>query len=74
MISFQIDQHPVDIYFLMDSSKSMSKSQNNLIEASEQIAREIGTLTKNFKIGFGTYNDKPTFPFSKEKDHRNYGT
>ena len=73
IISFQIDTHPVDVYFLMDSSRSMNNSLNNLIASSEQIAREIGLLTSDFTIGFGSYNDKPTFPFSKEKNHKDYG-
>lgn len=57
----------------MDSSKSMKDSRDNLISASKQIALKIETLTSDFTIGFGSYNDKPTFPFSKEKNNEEYG-
>ena len=52
----------------MDSSNSMTKSKSKLIRASEDIALAIGDLTSDFRLGFGSYNDKPTFPFSKEID------
>ena len=52
----------------MDSSGSMEDSRQKLEDASKDIAKAIGELTSDFRLGFGSYNDKPTFPFSKEID------
>ena len=52
----------------MDSSGSMEDSRQKLEDASKDIAKAIGNLTSDFRLGFGSYNDKPTFPFSKEID------
>ena len=52
----------------MDSSGSMEDSRQKLEDASKDIAKAIGNLTSDYRLGFGSYNDKPTFPFSKERD------
>ena len=38
-----------------------------MIQAAIEISDAIGTLTSDYMVGFGSYSDKPTFPFSKEK-------
>ena len=58
----------MDIYFVMDLSYSMKPHKINLEAAAELIADGIGDLTENFTIGFGSYVEKPTYPFSKEED------
>ena len=58
------DDHPVDLYFVMDLSNSMVHYQENLVEASLAIAEKIRVTTKNFRMGFGSFSDKPTAPFS----------
>ena len=58
------DDHPVDLYFVMDLSNSMVHYQDNLVEASLAIADKIRVTTKNFRMGFGSFSDKPTAPFS----------
>ena len=56
--------HPVDLYFVMDLSNSMKTYQDNLVEASLAIAEKIRVTTKKFRMGFGSFSDKPTAPFA----------
>eukprot|EP00095_Tigriopus_kingsejongensis_P005832 maker-scaffold425_size175135-snap-gene-0.46 protein:Tk05832 transcript:maker-scaffold425_size175135-snap-gene-0.46-mRNA-1 annotation:"integrin beta-5-like" len=67
-VSFQAQLFdlPVDIYFLMDLSNSMAQHKSNLVEAAEEIAREVMSLTSDYRFGFGSFSDKPTPPFSSE--------
>ena len=51
----------------MDLSKSMERHKDNLQTAAIKISEAIGKLTSDYMVGFGSYSDKPTFPFSKEK-------
>lgn len=55
---------PVDIYFVMDLSNSMRIHKNNLIRAAGDIALKVSELTKDYQLGFGSFSDKPTAPFS----------
>ena len=58
------DDHPVDLYFVMDLSNSMVHYQDNLVEASLAIAKKIHETTTKVRMGFGSFSDKPTAPFS----------
>lgn len=57
---------PVDIYFVMDLSNSMSIHKDNLVKAAEKIADRVQLLTSDYTLGFGSFSDKPTAPFSSE--------
>lgn len=57
---------PVDIYFVMDLSNSMAEHKKNLVNAAHQIAAKVTALTKDYQLGFGSFSDKPTPPFSSE--------
>ena len=59
-----LDDHPVDLYFVMDLSNSMKTYQENLVGASLAIAEKIKLTTTKFRMGFGSFSDKPTAPFS----------
>lgn len=50
--SVVIRNYPLDVYFLMDSTKK-------LVSIGEEMARTLGNLTKNIRFGFGTFADKP---------------
>ena len=68
---------PVDIYFVLDFTGTMRKKQEQLQKSSGDIAQQIGQLTKDFRIGFGTFSEKPRIPFSQaaksaSKDHTPY--
>ena len=56
--------YPVDIYFLMDLSKSMKNSRDNLAELGGEIIAAIGNKTKNLATGFGSFVEKNVPPFS----------
>ena len=56
---------PVDIYFLMDLSESMSTSKQNLVNTATEISKHVQKLTKDARFGFGSFSEKPTPPFSK---------
>ena len=50
---------PVDVYFLMDFSGSMSDEKNNLHSTATDIANAIRGITPDYQIGFGGFCDKP---------------
>ena len=52
----------------MDLSYSMSTSKKSLSDNAKLIAEEIGRLTPDYKIGFGSFSDKPITPFSSKKE------
>ena len=68
---------PVDIYFVLDFTGTMRNKSEQLQKSSGDIAQQIGQLTKDFRIGFGTFSEKPRIPFSQSaksasKDHIPY--
>ncbi len=52
----------------MDLSGSMNSSLQNLRDTSIEMARDIGRLTEDYTLGFGSYSDKPTAPFAQERE------
>ena len=67
-VDFQVSlaDIPVDIYFVMDLSNSMRIHQTNLVNAAGMIAEKVTELTSDYRLGFGSFSDKPTPPFSSE--------
>ena len=55
--------YPVDLYYLMDLSNSMKDDLKNLTKLALDIADVIGDITKNYRLGFGSFVDKPVAPF-----------
>lgn len=56
-ITFQYRQasnYPVDLYYLMDLSKSMYEHKNKLSVLGGQIASTMRNLTNNFRLGITT--------------------
>ena len=47
------DDHPVDLYFVMDLSNSMKTYQENLVGASLAIAEKIRNTTTKFRASNG---------------------
>ena len=66
--SVRIVDIPVDMYFVMDLSQSMEKYRRNLENTAYDIASKLAELTSRFRIGFGSFNDKPIPPFSYGAD------
>ena len=64
MITFrQAEDYPVDLYYLMDLSQSMADDKDSLSRLGEQLAAEMQNITKNFRLGFGSFVDKVVMPY-----------
>ncbi|XP_057656374.1 integrin beta-PS-like isoform X1 [Diorhabda carinulata] len=55
--------YPVDLYYIMDLSKSMEKYKKNLAQLGIKLADTMRKITKDFLIGFGSFIDKVELPF-----------
>ncbi|CAH0603376.1 unnamed protein product [Chrysodeixis includens] len=70
--SFQPAQdYPVDIYFLLDASKTMESVQNATATQSEKIYLAMKNMTSNVHLGLGTFIDKKVLPFA---EYRTFNT
>lgn len=59
----QAKAYPVDLYYLMDLSNSMSDDKENIVRLGDDLAWAIKNITKDFRIGFGSFVDKEVMPF-----------
>ncbi|XP_071541233.1 integrin beta-PS isoform X2 [Panulirus ornatus] len=59
----QAEDYPVDLYYLMDLSKSMEDDKESLSKLGTLLAEEMQKITKNFKLGFGSFVDKVVMPY-----------
>ena len=48
----------------MDLSDSMRDDKDKLVSISSELAQTMKNITKYFALGFGSFVDKPVFPFS----------
>ncbi|KAG5882993.1 hypothetical protein JTB14_004332 [Gonioctena quinquepunctata] len=55
--------YPVDLYYIMDLSSSMSEHKKTLAELGVQLGQAMKNITTNFKLGFGSFIDKVELPF-----------
>ncbi|KAM5336674.1 integrin beta-5 [Glossophaga mutica] len=60
----QVEDYPVDLYYLMDLSLSMKDDLDNIRSLGTKLAEEMRKLTSNFRLGFGSFVDKNISPFS----------
>ena len=58
---------PVDLYFVLDSSQSFRKWSQILAKASKNITDKIQQLTNDYRLGFGSFIEKPRIPFTVGK-------
>lgn len=58
------EDYPIDLYYLMDFSSSMQKHKNNLSALGNKLAETMKNITSNFQLGFGSFVDKVTLPFT----------
>lgn len=64
--------YPLDIYCLMDMTRSMVDDKETLVSVGKDLAYTLQHLTENYRIGFGSFVDKPAMPFmpiGKEQDN-----
>ncbi|CAH0549870.1 unnamed protein product [Brassicogethes aeneus] len=59
----QASDYPVDLYFIMDMSNSMRKVKKTIGNLGKSILEKLNKLTKNSRIGFGSFIDKACLPF-----------
>ena len=58
-----ISDYPVDIYFLVDQSYTMRDDLETVSRLTKDIAKSFTAVTKDLRMGFGAFVDKPVFPF-----------
>lgn len=54
----QIEHYPIDVYLLMDMSKSMADDKVKVYELGDSLAQNIGNVTLNIRLGFGSFVGK----------------
>lgn len=59
----QVEDYPVDIYYLMDLSFSMKDDLSSIQTLGTKLASQMRKLTSNLRIGFGAFVDKPVSPY-----------
>ncbi|KOB67435.1 Integrin beta [Operophtera brumata] len=63
--SFQgAKNYPVDLYILLDVSLTMKNIKKSLASDSENIYKTMQSMTEKVNIGFGTFIDKNTQPYT----------
>ena len=60
----QVEDYPVDLYYLMDLSLSMKDDLVTIHNLGTKLTEEMSRLTSNFRLGFGTFVNKNISPFS----------
>jgi len=65
-------ENKVDIYFLVDLTKSMEETRNMLPDIFGGLVKKIEEKTKDFKFGFGSFSEKPTPPFDHHWPDKRY--
>ncbi|VEL29043.1 unnamed protein product [Protopolystoma xenopodis] len=58
-----ISDYPVDLYFLIDLSYTMRDDLETVSALTNDIAHSMRQVTKQLRLGFGAFVDKPVFPF-----------
>ncbi|CAJ1049496.1 integrin beta-6 [Xyrichtys novacula] len=69
-VTFQVkiqhtEDYPVDIYYLMDLSASMIDDLKMIKDLGSSLSKEMANLTSKFRMGFGSFVEKPVLPFIK---------
>lgn len=59
----QVEDYPVDLYYLMDLSFSMKDDLERLRTLGNELAATMGRTTSNLRMGFGAFVDKTVSPY-----------
>ncbi|KAJ8414328.1 hypothetical protein AAFF_G00051980 [Aldrovandia affinis] len=59
----QVEDYPVDLYYLMDLSYSMKDDLIRLRTLGNDLAVQMRHTTSNLRMGFGAFVDKPLSPY-----------
>ncbi|XP_078716272.1 integrin beta-3-like [Lampetra fluviatilis] len=60
----QVEDYPLDLYYLMDLSLSMKDDLDNIRVLGAQLEAAMARLTSKLRLGFGSFVDKPVSPFT----------
>lgn len=55
--------YPLDLYYLMDLTWTMRDDKKTLVGMGGSLSNSLSNLTENFRLGFGSFADKPIMPF-----------
>lgn len=59
----QAADYPVDLYYLMDLSKSMEDDKKKLSSLGDSLTKTMQSMTSKFRLGFGSFVDKVLMPY-----------
>ncbi|GBP10850.1 Integrin beta-PS [Eumeta japonica] len=59
----QAQDYPVDLYYLMDLSRSMKNDKEKLSLLGDLLSETMRNITSNFRLGFGSFVDKLVMPY-----------
>lgn len=61
----QPPDYPLDIYYLMDSSNSLllEKKTLSLGDLGSALKENVSKITRDLRLGFGSFIEKPVSPF-----------
>lgn len=59
----QVEDYPVDLYYLMDLSYSMKDDLDRLRFLGNKLAQTMGRTTSKLRMGFGAFVDKTVSPY-----------
>lgn len=59
----QVEDYPVDLYYLMDLSNSMKDDLFRLRTLGNKLAQTMGRTTSKLRMGFGAFVDKTMSPY-----------
>lgn len=59
----QAEDYPVDLYYLMDLSRSMKNDKEKLSTLGSLLSSTMRNITSNFRLGFGSFVDKIVMPY-----------
>ena len=60
------ENFPLDLYMLMDLSGSFNEDLKTVKILAPSLANSLGNFTNDFQIGFGTFTDKPSPPYTSK--------
>ncbi|KAG5850496.1 hypothetical protein ANANG_G00083080 [Anguilla anguilla] len=61
------EDYPIDLYYLMDLSSSMKDDLENVKNLGTSLMVEMSKITSDFRIGFGTFVEKPNISTTPAK-------
>jgi len=58
-----VEDYPVDLYYLLDLSKSMEDDLDSLRSLGKDLGESMQSITKDLRMGFGSFVDKTVMPY-----------